>query len=268
MQEKGKGRQIIQMANGYNMRNIAEAMLLLGVGLALHDGENKWIQTCISGHRQSPIDVGDGRGTVEELVTVSPFNSSYIPLSLHYPPIDPTYTSHQAGSSYLLTHLQGGFTAVPIGSTTPVRYAIERVEFRTPSEHLIRGKGYELEMQLIHRGEDGSKAGLAVWYERSEKGSSVLEAIMQDSPLSFLSEFGGKIADFHFYAGSQTSPPCAEDMTWFLIGAKSATMRQINYFKQMGAGAANAREVQKTNGRWVYHMISGEQRAFLPEITD
>lgn len=251
------------MVNGYNMRNIADVMLLVGVSWAWQDGGRSWTGTCVSGNRQSPIDLGERQGIGEELLTVSPFNSSYTPLSLHYAAHDSTYTSHQAASTYLLTHLQGGFTAVPIGSVASVHYQLERVEFRTPAEHRLGGRTYELEMQMIHRGEDGSKAGLAVWYERNERKSSVLEAIIQDTPLSFPSEFSSQIPDFHFYSGSQTTPPCSEDMTWFLIGVKPASAFQIQFFTQMWADVGNAREAQRPNGRWVYHMIPGEQGKFL-----
>lgn len=253
------------MANGYNMRNIAEVVLLVGVSWALQDQGRSWTGTCVSGNRQSPIDLGETQGIGEEQLTVSPFNSSYAPLSLHYPPLDSTYASHQAASTYLLTHLQGGFTAVPIGSAASVRYQLERVEFRTPAEHRLGGRRYELEMQMIHRGEDGSKAGLAVWYERSERKSSVLEAVIQDTPLSFFSELGPQFSDFHFYSGSQTVPPCSEDITWYLLGSKPASASQIQFFTQMWPGAGNAREAQSTNGRWFYHMIPGEQGKFLQD---
>jgi len=38
-------------------------------------------------------------------------------------------------------------------------FILERIEFHTPSEHMVDGRQYEMEMQLIHRAEDDEEVG-------------------------------------------------------------------------------------------------------------
>ena len=242
------------------MRIVSGVALIATLALGI-DGVGNWGEMCMNGQRQSPIDI-DGFRNQEEQVTVSPANSTYVPLSLHYPGIDTTYTSHQSGSAYLLTHLQGGFTGVPVGGSRPIRYTLERVEFRTPAEHRLGSREYELEMQMMHRGEDGSRAGVAVWYQRSEVRSELLDAIIQDTPLSFQRELGASIPDYHLYSGSQTLPPCTEDISWFLLGAKPASLSQLSFFTHMWSHS-NARPLQLRNGRFVYHFVPSDTQKFL-----
>lgn len=243
--------------------------LLLFCGLCAFAAATQ--SACMSGREQSPINIEEP-ALSPTVMHVSSANSSYIPLRLRYPEWDGEYTSQQTGSTYLLGNLQGGFEGVPIGADFPVTFSLQTIEFHAPAEHQLNGGSYPLEMQLVHTSASGATAVLSVWYTRGQDHSPLLEAIIHDSPVSLSRELGRVAEEFYFYAGSTTSPPCGEGVSWFvlLLGNRApliASDAQIRYFESMWSDSphGNSRLPQHINDRRVYHFVPApDTPTFLP----
>eukprot|EP00746_Dinoflagellata_sp_MGD_P161574 gnl/MRDRNA2_/MRDRNA2_88777_c0_seq1.p1 gnl/MRDRNA2_/MRDRNA2_88777_c0~~gnl/MRDRNA2_/MRDRNA2_88777_c0_seq1.p1 ORF type:complete len:480 (-),score=115.38 gnl/MRDRNA2_/MRDRNA2_88777_c0_seq1:82-1521(-) len=64
---------------------------------------------------------------------------------------------------------------------------------------------------------------------------------------SFSWEMGG---GYYHYHGSLTTPPCSETVEWFVLDRKAAvTTEMVDAFKKLFPDPANARPVQRLNGR-------------------
>ena len=101
-------------------------------------------QACSKGHEQSPLDI---RSTHPD--------KSLQPLEFHY--IAGPMTLENTGRG-IVAHVDPGSTMVANG----VRYHLVELEFHHPSEHSVKGKLADMEVDLIHRSDDGKVAIVAV----------------------------------------------------------------------------------------------------------
>lgn len=111
-------------------------------------------------------------------------------------------------------------------------YLLKQFHFHTPSEHRIKGRGYDMEMHLVHGSDDGENVVVGVFLKRGDS-SHALEQIfvaMQDIPLGETDSTKHAIAgefnpsDFlpaskkHMrYLGSLTTPACTEGVKWVIM---------------------------------------------------
>ncbi|KAK4583098.1 hypothetical protein RGQ29_026042 [Quercus rubra] len=146
-------------------------------------------------------------------------------------------------------------------------YPLQQCHWHLPSEHLINGKRYELELHMAH-------------IDASNKISVAHAQFYQiGEPDSFLSKFTEEIKSlvkkkeerpkgvidprdsnmeavkYYKYNGSQTFPPCAEGITW-IINEKVNTVsnEQVQLLREANFDYAknNARPVQALNGREIF----------------
>lgn len=80
-----------------------------------------------------------------------------------------------------------------------------------------------------------------------KEGKSVSLTGEIDLGTAFAWEFGG---GYYHYKGSLTTPPCSETVDWFVLDRKAAvTPEMVEAFKKLFPDPANARPVQRLNGR-------------------
>ena len=149
-----------------------------------------------------------------------------------------------------------------IGGT---RYDLVQFHFHHPSEHLLDGRAFEMEVHFVHRSETGALAVVAVFL-RSGAYNHSLQPIFDQMPRSEGPEVAASGAfdpaallpatrDHFRYAGSLTTPPCSEGLTWTVFREPvEAAPGQIRQFAALFPN--NARPVQPKNRRFLIEVNS------------
>jgi carbonic anhydrase len=142
------------------------------------------------------------------------------------------------------------------------RYQLTQFHFHRPSEEYIRGKPYAMEVHLMHSDSDGKVAGVAVFLKAGDRNATV-QRLWEHMPITESKELDmvgieidpaallpGDTAGYYMYKGSQTAPPCSEDVTWFVLKAPAEiSAEQILEFAKLYSH--DVRPIQPLNGRIV-----------------
>ena len=197
---------------------------------------------CKMGKHQSPIDIRSAKHA-----DLPAIHFSYV--SLPFRIVD-------NGHSVQVNLDAGSF--ITVGSK---RYDLVQFHFHHPSEERIRGQAYPMVVHLVHKDADGKLAVVAVLL-KTGRDNPFIEALWKDLPADVGQEHApeGKSVDLHellpanrgyyTFTGSLTTPPCSEDVTWFVLKqpVEISKSEESAFAKKY---AHNARPVQPLNGRAV-----------------
>jgi carbonic anhydrase len=179
------------------------------------DGPSHWgdlrpeFAPCKTGHRQSPIDIRNPRKA-----DLPAIKFVYEPSPLHI--ID-------NGHTVLINYKPGSF--IRVGDH---QYELKQLHFHRPSEEKINGKTYEMVAHMVHADQEGKLAVVAVLLQkgsdnqlvhqlwsvlpREKEKEQVFENIQIDADGLLPADRG-----YYTFPGSLTTPPCSEDVTWFVM---------------------------------------------------
>lgn len=216
-----------------------------------------------SGRRQSPIEL---RADSAKPCSIPLPKLAYVPI-----PLDEFFFT----SSHLEIEVPGSHS----GKLTydGRDYELSNFHLHTPSEHTFDGKYAAMEIHVVHKWKegtaDGSKDKIVVLGVRVDVGAENIElgkligllsgVRYQPPKTSALDEtlpeptihpealFPGSGA-YYFYEGSLTTPPCTENVTFFVFQtAVHASETQLEAFRKFAPGGNN-RPLQPINDRTVY----------------
>lgn len=198
-------------------------------------------QACSKGREQSPIDIRGAR-----------LDSALKPIEFHY--IAGSATINNTGNGIEVQVNPGSYILAD-----GVRYNLVRYEFHHPSEHTVRGKFSDMEVDLVHRSADNKEAIIAVRLsEQRGDPNAILAMLWQHLPAPGNSEKttdmvnpGGLLPPdrgYWTYTGSELTPPCAEGARWFVFENEVSISRtQLNTF--ISFYRVNTRPVQDLHDR-------------------
>lgn len=142
-----------------------------------------------------------------------------------------------------------------------IKFMLKQFHFHTPSENLLNGKHFAMEMHLVHADKDGNLAVVAVMFKEG-KNSETLAHLLKHMPHK-VNEHGapeGKVnpasllPKSHYYyrfTGSLTTPPCSEGVRWFVMKeALYAGKEQMKEFTKAVKGKV-ARPMQPLGARLI-----------------
>jgi carbonic anhydrase len=215
-----------------------------------HSGPAHWAgleheyASCGGGREQSPIDIRDTAAQKGPLPAIA-FGYQPVPLKI----ID-------NGHTIQVNYAPGSF--MEVGGR---RYELQQFHFHKPSEEAVNGRRADMVAHLVHKDEQGRLAVVAVLLNAGQVNPMVA-TLWNNLPAKKGSEVdvGGvqvNAADllptdhaYYTFAGSLTTPPCSEGVTWFVL-KKPGTLSAGEIGRFGSSYPMNARPVQPLNGRMV-----------------
>ena len=201
-----------------------------------HWGE--FSETCAKGKEQSPIDIQNEK-------------TKKLPAKYLLKLDEDRHTTAKVidnGHSIKITPEQGGDLYID-----GEKFHLLQFHYHGLSENTIDGKHSALEMHMVHQNKDGKLAVIGVMYKEG-KNNPVLDNILGNvgetiriDPIDILP---ADTQRYYHWKGSLTTPPCSEDVEWFLMRTPvEASKDQISAMRKYYDH--NNRPVQPLNGRTV-----------------
>ena len=133
-------------------------------------------------------------------------------------------------------------------------YSLVQFHFHHPSEHLVDGRAFEMELHLVHKSANGGLAVVGTFITAGQHNASlapIFESMPHSEGIEVKSEGQFDPAallpatrSFYRYTGLFTTPPCSEGLTWTVFREPiEASPAQIRAFAALFPN--NARPVQK-----------------------
>lgn len=165
-------------------------------------------ETCGSGQQQSPINLTNATATDLENI-----GFEYGETAVNIINNGHTIQVNAVPGSHIV-----------VGDET---YQLLQFHFHAPSEHVVDGKGYPLEMHLVHRGANNALAVVGIFIAEGAENTAftpVWEALPEEeigiiatgATIDLTSLLPAEQTVYH-YTGSLTTPPCSEEVTWLVM---------------------------------------------------
>ncbi len=193
---------------------------------------------CSDGRRQSPIDLS------------AAVSRPLAPLEIAYEPSAAREANN--GHTVQVTPLAGG-NVVFRGE----RWTLKQLHFHHPSEHAIDGQRAPMEMHLVHQGPHGLLV-IGVLLVEGPQPAGPFDAVLARLPGRAGAEVALASVDashllpddrgYYTYAGSLTTPPCTENVTWVVLRAPVFVPKaELDAFAALVPD--DSRPIQGRNGR-------------------
>ena len=176
---------------------------------------------CTKGKTQSPININLDNAVKVELD----------PLEFDYRPSQLAITDN--GHTIVVKYGEGSNIFID-----GRQYRLVQFHFHKPSEEAINGERMEMVVHLVHQHYDGSLAVVAVllttkmkkywWASDNPKGNPLIQTLWNNIPIVKeqtdtpgivinASQLLPQDRGYFTYMGSLTTPPCSEDVRWFVL---------------------------------------------------
>lgn len=147
-------------------------------------------------------------------------------------------------------------------------YELLQFHFHRPSEHLVDGSPYDMELHLVHQVPDAYALAVVGILLKQGKENKVLASVWENMPMSQGAEqsIAGVTVDasellpqnqnsYYHYYGSLTTPPCSEVVDWLIFTEPvEVSAAQIAKFSR-AIPFDNARPAQPLRNRFLLETL-------------
>lgn len=198
-----------------------------------------------NGKKQSPINISTMSALKDNINIQLKYKSSFLSV---------TNLGHTIQFNY-----QPGST-ITVNNTV---YNLRQFHFHTPSEHLIDGITYPLEMHIVNTVKDKHTGMeeytvIGILFKEGEKNANLQKILdnvpennetKSDKSLNLnINDFLNNDGNYYNYKGSLTTPPYTESVNWFVLSTiLEASRKQIKELNKLEHN--NARHIQSLFGR-------------------
>lgn len=229
-----------------------------------------------TGKKQSPINIVTGTGAGAAIV--APATETAITRA-HFQDVSALYPNayahkigvHHTGHGVGTSEIDAFFTK------NSIWYKLLQFHFHTPSEHSVDGFLYDAEIHFVHQRQTGEYLVIGLFIREGDTTPAWLRGVMDNLPekaaatagghrragasASTLQDFNytaaiedviGSNAAYYTYAGSFTTPPCTEAVTWIVL-KDPIRMTSVDLVNLKNAEGVNNRPVLPLNERTVYY---------------
>ncbi|PUU79700.1 alpha carbonic anhydrase [Tuber borchii] len=225
------------------------------------DGKNFPYSKCATGKQQSPIDITDTVPLAKNTTTTFPSSGQF--------------TIENNGHTIEVTPRKPNDYKSILGGQ---EYKLSQFHFHASSEHRLRDETFPLEVHFVHTkiGDDKKLAVIGVFFDLVDTGAGdmllqsiypKLDSLPGPGPHKREEKRGdsfevqthsiNNIVDnshIRSYPGSLTTPPCSEDVSWYVVEEPLAiTVKQFNKMK----------EIMKFNSRFTQNDYSNPPKENL-----
>ncbi|KAF8041888.1 hypothetical protein BT93_A0478 [Corymbia citriodora subsp. variegata] len=221
---------------------------------------------CAQGQRQSPVNI---------VKNATVLNKNLKALTRDYHPANATLVNNGINIGVIYEEEVGNLL---VGGKN---YSLKQMHWHSPSEHRIDGIQFPAELHLVHKASDDDFAVVAVLYAFGDpdplisKIKKQLDELAKEDcdaddeeahiPLGIFDpkQIKRNTRKYYRYAGSLTTPPCTENVTWNVLGkVRSISKEQVKALKAPlpADDKTNCRPLQPLNGRRIelYDELSDE----------
>ena len=202
---------------------------------------NQEFVTCKLGQQQAPIDIP----TKSAAKTSAPIKTNYKPSAGEI--INNGHTIQVALSDAGGVNLSG------------VNYQFLQMHFHTPGEEKLDGESFPFNAHLVHRTADGKLAVIGVFFKVGAANEALNDVFTQMPVKEGKATLNGRLDPvsvlpkslaYYSYAGSLTTPPCSEGVTFYILKTPmQMSQAQLDSFRKLYP--MNARPTFPLNGRQV-----------------
>lgn len=213
------------------------------------EGPDHWGETeqdhekhlmCREGTSQSPVDIRDVPG-----LKLAPLGFHYMDTRVSI--INNSHTIHV------------GYDSGSYANWGNIKFKLIQFHFHHPSEHTVMGKHFDMEIHMVHKTQDDQYVVIGILMKKGKHHAGIQkiwdripkvinEEVTYKDVRTNAAEFLPAVKKYYHYDGSLTTPPCSENVSWFVLEDHvEISEDQIHYFQSFIDH--NARPVQKLNHR-------------------
>ena len=225
-----------------------------------HHGHD-WEGLCAQGHKQTPINIDSS--IVKEIKYSDPEH-----LELHFLFKSVKLHSEVTNTSYIIRGDMGFLTIYKNNRPWLDRIKIINVHFHSPAENQINGEEFDLEMHLVTKDPEDRYTFIVfgVLFKVGDKQNVFIQRIINEFSKDFYFSLEEafpttRIKNFYSFEGSLTTPPCSENVIWFVDDSvQEITREEFDVFNHLwkanvsfADGFGNNREIQDSSDRVIKH---------------
>lgn len=225
-----------------------------------HHGHD-WGGICAMGHKQTPININSS------LVKEIKYSDSDH-LELHFLFKSVKLHSEVTNTSYIIKGDMGFLKIYKYKQLWIENIKIINVHFHSPAENQLNGEELDLEMHLVMQDPKNTFTFLVfgVLFRVGNKENPFIQRVINEFSKDFYFSLEEafpttKVLNFYSFEGSLTTPPCSENVIWFIDDTvQEITREEFEVFNHLwkanisfADGFGNNREIQDSSDRVVKH---------------